>query len=76
MNATGKINENFFTKIAKALLMPDLRKTMKQIEEETENDPEIKASLDSLRFHSEKLEKNLENFCKRNPNAPNCKKKG
>jgi hypothetical protein len=76
MNATGKINENFFTKIAKALLIPELRKTMENIEKETENDPEIKASIESLKFHSEKLEKGLVNFCKRNPNAPSCKKKG
>lgn len=67
------INENLFTTIGKlissTLMKKDIRKAIKQ----ADSDPDIQASLESLRFHTEELERLTKAHCARNPDSPHCK---
>lgn len=66
---------NIFTELAKTFASLGLNKILKQIEREMKEDPSIIATVDSIRYHNNVLEKLLPDFCKRHPESSLCKDK-
>lgn len=64
--------ENIFVAISKLLAKPRLKKLLQTSPAESIN---LKASMDAIKFHLNDLEKNLEEFCRRNPDSVMCKGK-
>lgn len=63
--------ENIFTTLAKNLVAAKIGNMIKKAEE----DPTLQATLSALKFHTDELDRQLENLCKRNPQSKLCKEK-
>lgn len=70
------LNENIFTSIAKLIARVSMKGVLPRIERELNNDPELKASMLSLKAISDKLELDLKVHCKRHPESKHCKDMG
>ena len=73
------ISENFFTNLAKSILLPKLERELTDAISKMEQDPSLASTLadiESLKYWSKKTSEDLKNVCKRNPNSPLCKEKG
>lgn len=67
------LQENLFTTIAKLLVFKQLKRNLGTAEKLTKGDAEIQATLDSMRYHAERLEKLLKTICERDPTNFRCK---
>ena len=65
--------ENLFTKIAKILAIGKIKRDISKVEELIGDEPSLSQTMESIKFHLDYLEKNLPDFCKKNPNSPACK---
>lgn len=68
-----ELHENFFTMIAKILATPMMKVQFGRLNQKFQNDPELQSSLQSLKFYTDKLEKDLMMHCKRHPDSKHCK---
>ena len=69
------IRENLMDQIAKLLALHQIKKELPKAMKELDGDPEIQASLQSIEFHVDNLNRQLKYLCKRNPDHPKCKEK-
>lgn len=67
------LQENLFTTIAKILTLKQLRRNLGSAEKMTKGDAEIQATLTSMQYHAERLEKLLKSICERDPTNIRCK---
>jgi hypothetical protein len=65
-------NENVFASLLRLIAGGKVRREFRKIEKMTENDPQIKADLETMRRSYEEVEKNIAIFCKRNPDHELC----
>lgn len=71
----SKITENILADIAKVFLSAKIKKQLKKAERELQDDPELRATLDSLNFNLDQFESKMKNLCERIPNSGLCKGK-
>ena len=67
-----QIRENIFIKIAKLLATSQIKSKMSKLNTE----PDLQSSIESLKFHLDKADKQLRKICKQHPDYPECKEKG
>lgn len=65
--------ENVFTQIAKLLALAQIKKELPKAIDEFNDNPEMQASLESMKFHADRVEKLLKSICKDDPDYPKCK---
>ena len=63
-----RLTENLFTTIAKIIAVSKIKKT------KAKDDPELIASIESIRYHAQRLQKIMKMLCDRDPQNPKCKK--
>ena len=66
--------ENFFTKIAKLLAISQTKRELNKVKGMLDEDPDLQATLDSIKYHYTEFEKKLTSYCERHPDSPMCKK--
>lgn len=76
MDKIQQLQENIFTQIAKLLAIGQLKKELPKAIKELENNPEVQASLESLKYHADKLDQLLKRRCNDYPDDPKCKQRG
>jgi hypothetical protein len=72
-----KLNTMFskiLTEIAKLLVLPTLRRNMKEAEKKMGEDQELQTYIESARYHLDLADKKMESLCKRHPESRVCKK--
>jgi len=68
------LNEGLISVLAKFFLGGEFRGAMRELEKMKKDDPELKADLASFAQNYKMLRKNLDDFCAKHPDLPNCKK--
>ena len=76
MDRLQMLRENIFTQIAKLLALSQLKKEIPKAIKELEGNPEVQASLESLKYHVQEADDLLTYLCKKYPDNPKCKQKG
>jgi len=73
------INEGFMTRamknLLKALSGTGVKRTMRRLDKEIKNDPEVQAALDDWFAHRDRIQDKIKGFCDRHPNSHLCVKK-
>ena len=69
-----QLQENLFATIAKILAFNALKRNLGTADELTKGDQEVQTSIESLKYHTQRLEKLLQDVCKRDPLNWRCKK--
>lgn len=72
---TDIITENLFTTIAKMLALSALKTNMNKLNKKFEKDPDLQATIKSMEYHTDELERKIKLHCKRWPDSPHCKDK-
>lgn len=73
MKKKHPLQENLFTTIGKILALKQLKRNLGPAEKMTKGDTEIQATLQSMSFHAQRLEKLLKSICERDPTNFRCK---
>jgi len=68
-----QLQENLFATIAKILAFNALKRNLGTAKELTKGDQELQGSLETLKYHTQRLEKLLKDVCKRDPLNWRCK---
>lgn len=63
---------NILTRVFITLFGGKFRREMRKIANMTNDDPELQATLDAMAKQNRDLKKQIENFCKRNPDHDLC----
>lgn len=69
------LHENIFEKILGMLFIQKLKPALNKAARELEDDPEFQASIEGMKYHRERLETYLKNWCKYHPERYECKKR-
>ena len=73
------INEGFMTRAMKNLLKvlsgTTVKRTMRRLDKEIKNDPEVQAALNDFFAHRERVQDKIKGFCDRHPDSYLCLKK-
>lgn len=67
------LRENLFVAIAKLLATAALKRNFSK--QDLKNDPNLNATMESLKFHADEFERSLKVLCDRWPDSPRCKEK-
>jgi hypothetical protein len=67
------MQENLFTTIAKLLALNIIKRNIGSAKQLAKGDAEVQTSLESLKFHTQRLEKLLKDLCDRDPTNFRCK---
>lgn len=68
-----QVREGIADRIAKLIASKSAKKAIEKAKKLAPDDESMKAEMDSLKAQYERLEKALENMCKRVPDHPDCK---
>jgi hypothetical protein len=68
-----QLQENLFTTIAKILALNALKRNLGTADKLAKGDQELQTSIESLKYHTQRLEKLLSDVCKRDPTNWRCK---
>ena len=68
-----QLQENLFATIAKILAFNALKRNLGTAKELAKGDQELQGSIETLKYHTERLEKMLKDVCKRDPTNWRCK---
>jgi len=71
---TMQLHESIFEKVLGMLFIQKLKPAIKKVEKMFDEDEELKANLEAIRYHNEQLEKRLKNWCKYYPDDYLCKR--
>lgn len=74
MEKLEKLRENIFIQIGKLLALSQLKKGLNKAMNQVDDDPELQSTLQSLKYHTEALEKQLKYHCQKWPDSKRCKK--
>ena len=70
-----KLQENVFTQIAKLIATSMVKMNLSKAMKDIEHDPNIQASIESMKYHAAEAERMLKLLCKTNPDHAKCKEK-
>ena len=68
-----QLQENLFATIAKILAFNALKRNLGTADKLAKGDQEVQTSIESLKYHTQRLEKLLKDVCKRDPLNWRCK---
>lgn len=70
---TMHLHESIFEKVLGMLFIQKLKPAIKKVEKMFDEDEELKANLEAIRYHNDRLEKRLKNYCKYFPDDYECR---
>lgn len=72
---TMQLHESIFEKVLGMLFIQKLKPAIKKVEKMFDEDEELKARLEAIRYHNNELEKYLKNYCKYFPDRYECRRR-
>ncbi len=69
------LKENLFASIGKLIASAFIQKDIKKAIRQADNDPELQSTLQSIKYHTDRLKDLQNNHCQKFPTSPQCKNK-